>query len=562
MSKKKWSVFTPIIAGICIVIGVFIGMYYASPHNNSIFITQTPTNKLNSIIRIIDENYVDTVNMSELVEDALPHIISELDPHSIYIPKIYAEEVGSELDSSFSGVGIQFTIQEDTIYVNSVVKQGPSEEVGIIAGDRIVTVDDSLFVGSKVNNRIALRTLKGPKGTQVKLGVKRSGEPDLLNFVVTRGDIPQNTIDATYMVDDKIGYIQLSKFGRTTYVELINSMALLLYQNCEGVIIDLRGNTGGYLDIVAKIVNEFLPKERLIVFTEGRKMARQDIYSNGSGGFQNIPVVILIDEASASSSEIFAAAIQDNDRGTVIGRRSFGKGLVQQEIAFNDSSLLRLTIARYYTPSGRSIQRPYTKGDNKEYQMDFINRIEHGELYSKDSIKLDDNLLYHTLNGRPVYGGGGVMPDIFVPQDMIETNTYLNEVLKRRLILQFSFQYTDKNRDKLSQFTNEEELEKYLQKQHIFDRFVQFADSKGVQRRNLLINKSKDFIERTLFSNIIYNILGIEAHIKYINKTDTTFQKALEVLEKGESFPQPPTPEATATNETTKEGSTSTDKQS
>ena len=560
MSKRKWSVFTPIIAAICIVIGVFIGMYYASPHNNSIFITQTPTNKLNSIIRIIDENYVDTVDMSELVEDALPHIISELDPHSVYIPKIYAEEVGSELDSSFSGVGIQFTIQEDTIYVNSVVKQGPSEEVGIIAGDRIVTVDDSLFVGSKINNRVALRTLKGPKGTQVKLGIKRSGEPDLLNFVVTRGDIPQNTIDATYMVNDKIGYIQLSKFGRTTYVELINSMALLLYQNCEGVIIDLRGNTGGYLDIVAKIVNEFLPKERLIVFTEGRKMVRQDIYSNGSGGFQNIPVVILIDEVSASSSEIFAAAIQDNDRGTVIGRRSFGKGLVQQEIAFNDSSFLRLTIARYYTPSGRSIQRPYTKGDKQEYQMDLINRIEHGELYSKDSIKLDNNLLYHTLNGREVYGGGGVMPDIFVPQDMIETNTYLNEVLKRRLILQFSFQYTDKNREKLSQYTNEEELEKYLLKQHIFDRFVQFADSKGVQRRNILINKSKDFIERTLFSNIIYNILGIEAHIKYINKTDSTFQKALEVLEKGESFPKPPAEKLATTNETTEKSTTTANK--
>lgn len=559
MSKRKYSIFTPLLAALCVVVGVLLGIYYASPHDNSIFITQTPTNKLNSIIRIIEENYVDTVNMSELVEDALPHIISELDPHSVYIPKIIAEEVGSELDSSFSGVGIQFTIQADTIYVNSVVKQGPAEDVGIIAGDRIVTVDDSLFVGSKVTNATAIRTLKGPKGTQVKLGILRNGEPQLLNFLVTRGDIPQNTIDATYMLKDCFGYIQLNKFGRTTYVELINSMALLLYENAEGVIIDLRGNKGGYLDIVAKIVNEFLPKERLIVFTEGRKMMRQDIYSNGSGGFQQIPLVILIDEASASSSEILASAIQDNDRGTIIGRRSYGKGLVQQEIAFNDTSLLRLTVARYYTPSGRSIQRPYKKGDNKDYQMDFINRVEHGELFSKDSIKLDDSLLYHTLNGRPVYGGGGVMPDIFVPQDTIDINSYLSEILRKGLIVQFSFQYTDKNRDRLSKYTTEEDLEKYLKSQYIVDRFIQFADSKGIKRRNLLIAQSRSIMEKSLFSNIIYNVLGMEAHVKFLNKTDKTVAEAIRILEEGKSFPEPPLKTANE-DEGTKEGIAETHK--
>ncbi|MGL5262551.1 MAG: S41 family peptidase, partial [Bacteroides sp.] len=384
-------VFTPLIAALGVVIGILIGAYYSSPNKSNIFVTQNPTNKLTNILRIIDEKYVDTVNMKNLVEDALPHIISELDPHSIYIPKVYAQEVSSELEGSFSGIGVQFTIQQDTIYVNSVIKQGPAEEVGIIAGDRIVMVDDSLFVGKVVTNKSAMKTLKGPRGTKVKLGILRQGEPELLNFVVTRGDIPQNTIDATYMIDEKYGYIQLSKFGRTTYVELINSMALLLYQNSKGIIIDLRGNKGGYLDIVVKIVNEFLPKDRLIVFTEGRSMIRQDIYSNGSGGFQDIPLILLIDEASASSSEIFAAAIQDNDRGTIIGRRSYGKGLVQQEMAFNDSSLLRLTIAKYYTPSGRSIQKPYTKGDSRSYEMDLLNRFEHGELYSKDSIKMDEN---------------------------------------------------------------------------------------------------------------------------------------------------------------------------
>ena len=541
MSKKKNSVFTPLIAALGVVIGILIGAYYSSPNKSNIFVTQNPTNKLTNILRIIDEKYVDTVNMKNLVEDALPHIISELDPHSIYIPKVYAQEVSSELEGSFSGIGVQFTIQQDTIYVNSVIKQGPAEEVGIIAGDRIVMVDDSLFVGKVVTNKSAMKTLKGPRGTKVKLGILRQGEPELLNFVVTRGDIPQNTIDATYMIDEKYGYIQLSKFGRTTYVELINSMALLLYQNSKGIIIDLRGNKGGYLDIVVKIVNEFLPKDRLIVFTEGRSMIRQDIYSNGSGGFQDIPLILLIDEASASSSEIFAAAIQDNDRGTIIGRRSYGKGLVQQEMAFNDSSLLRLTIAKYYTPSGRSIQKPYTKGDSRSYEMDLLNRFEHGELYSKDSIKMDENLLYHTRNGRPVYGGGGVMPDIFVPQEPIEANSYLTEILRRGLIIQFSFQYTDKNREKLATYESEKELEKYLKEQYITERFIQFAQNKGVKRRNNLIYKSRDLIEKSLISNIIYNILGMEAHIKFLNKTDDTVLKAIEVLDNEESFPQAPT---------------------
>ena len=540
MSKKKRSVYIPIIVAVSLIVGIICGVYYSAPLKNNIFVTQNSTSKLNTILRIIDENYVDTVDMEGLVEDALPSILAELDPHSKYIPKKYAQEISSDLEGSFSGVGIQFTIQQDTIYVNDVVKQGPAEEVGIIAGDRIIMVDDSLFVGDKVNNQTAIRTLKGPKGTQVKLGVKRSGEPEVLSFLVTRGDIPQNTIDATYMITDKLGYIQLSKFGRTTYVELINSMALLLYQNCEGVIIDLRGNMGGYLDIVAKIVNEFLPKERLIVYTEGRRMMRQDIYSNGAGGFQGIPIVLLIDEGSASSSEIFAAAIQDNDRGTVIGRRSFGKGLVQQHIPFNDSSALRLTIAKYYTPAGRSIQRHYEKGKSKDYELDFIHRIQHGELFSEDSIKLDHDQLFYTLNGRPVYGGGGIMPDIFVPQDTIGASSYLSEILSRGLTIQFSFQYTDKNRDRLAEYESPEELEKYLSKQHLVDRFVQFAESKGVRRRNILINKSQHLIEKNILGNIIYNILGLEAHIKYLNQTDPTVLKALDILNSGQSFPKPP----------------------
>lgn len=539
MSKNKSSLLIPLIAAVCVLIGVFIGVKY-SPNRNNVYVNQGSTNKLNYILRIIDENYVDTLNMTELVEDALPTIISNLDPHSVYIPKTISDEVFSDLQASFSGVGIQFTIQQDTIYVNSVVKQGPSEEAGIIAGDRIVMVDDSLFVGKSVNNRTAMKKLKGPKGSKVKLGIKRQGETDILAFDITRGDIPQNTIDATYMIDNKFGYIQLAKFGRTSYVELINSMARLLYEKCEGVIIDLRGNSGGYLDIVAKIVNEFLPKDQLILFTEGAHMSRQNIYTTGSGGYQDIPVILLIDEESASSSEIFAAAIQDNDRGTIIGRRSYGKGLVQKDVEFNDSTALRLTIARYYTPSGRSIQRPYTKGNNKDYGLDLYYRIQHGELFTADSIKLDKSKVYHTANGRPIYGGGGIMPDIFVPHDTIGSSSYLTEVLSRGLTIQFAFQYSDRNRDKLSQFKNESEMEKYLLSQHILERFVQFAQSKGIKRRNILINKSKNLLEKNLVGNIIYNILGMEEHVKYINKTDKTMQTALDVLKKGDSFPKPP----------------------
>ncbi len=539
MSNKKRSVLTPIIAAISVLIGILIGVYY-SPSRSNIFVSQTSTNKLNTILRIIDENYVDSINMNELVEDALPTIISNLDPHSVYIPKVMAQDISSDLEASFSGVGIQFTIQQDTIYVNDVVKQGPAEEVGIIPGDRIVMVDDSLFVGKVVNNYTAMRKLKGPKGSQVKISIKRPGEPELLSFLVIRGDIPQNTIDATYMINEKFGYIQLAKFGRTSYVELINSMARLLYEKCEGVIIDLRGNSGGYLDIVVKIVNEFLPRERLIVFTEGTHMPRQNIYTTGSGGYQDIPIVLLIDEASASSSEIFAAAIQDNDRGTVIGRRSYGKGLVQKGIEFNDSSALRLTIARYYTPSGRSIQKPYEKGKNRDYELDFIHRVQHGELFTEDSIKLDKDKLYHTLNGRPVYGGGGVMPDLFVPHDTIGTSSYLTDVLSRGLTIQFAFQYSDRNRAKLTEIEGEEEMTSYLTNQHIVERFVQFAQSKGVKRRNNLIRKSYTLLEKNLIANIVYNILGMEEHIKFLNKTDKTVQTALNVLEEGKSVPEPP----------------------
>ena len=545
MSTKNTSRFMPLIIAISVVVGILIGTFYARHFaGNKLGIINSSSNKLNALLRVIDDQYVDTVNMTDLVEKAMPQILAELDPHSTYIPAQKLEEVNSELEGSFSGIGIQFTIQEDTIHVNSVIPGGPSEKVGLMAGDRIVMVNDSIFVGKGVTNEKAMRNLKGPKGSQVKLGVKRGTEKDLLSFTITRGDIPQNTIDAAYMIDNDFGYIQISKFGRTTHVELLNAIAQLSHEKCKGLIIDLRDNTGGYMEAATRMVNEFLPEGKLIVYTHGRKYPRMEEYANGTGSCQKMPLVVLVNEGSASASEIFAGAIQDNDRGTIVGRRSFGKGLVQQPIDFSDGSAIRLTIARYYTPSGRCIQRPYENGKDSKYEMDWITRYEHGEFFSKDSIKMDESLRYSTGLGRVVYGGGGIMPDIFVPQDTTGVSSYMIEVSNKGLILQFCFQYTDRNRSKLSEYENEESLLKFLRHQGIIEQFVRFADSKGIKRRNLLISKSYRLLERSLYGNIIYNILGRESYIRYINQSDPTVKKALEILENGEAFPKAPEKES------------------
>ena len=491
-------------------------------------------------MRIIDDQYVDTVDMADLIEEAMPQILGELDPHSSYIPAKDIEEMTADLRGSFSGIGIQFTIQQDTIHINSVIAGGPSEKVGLMAGDRIVEVDDSVFVGKMVTNNEAMKKLKGPKGSEVKLGIFRHGEKEILHFTIVRGDIPVKSIDAAYMLDEKFGYIKLNKFGETTYPEMLISLAKLHQENCQGIVIDLRGNTGGYMVAAVQMVNEFLPKGQLIVYTEGRKASRENYFSNGTGSSPNIPVIILIDEGSASASEIFAGAIQDNDRGTIIGRRSFGKGLVQQPIDFSDGSAIRLTIARYYTPSGRCIQKPYNKGKDENYELDILTRYEHGEFFSQDSIKQDESHIYYTSLGRPVYGGGGVMPDIFVPQDTTGITSYFSMAINRGLTLQFAFQYTDQNRQTLQTFETSEEMLKYLKKQNILEKFARFAESKGLKRRNILMYKSQKLFERNLYGNIIYNMLDMEDYLKYLNQQDPTVLKALEVLEKEQSFPKAP----------------------
>ncbi len=357
-----------------------------------------------------------------------------------------------------------------------------------------------------------MRNLKGPKGSQVKLGVKRATEKELLDFTITRGDIPQNTIDAAYMLDDDYGYIQISKFGRTTHVELLNAIAQLSHEKCKGLIIDLRDNTGGYMEAATRMVNEFLPEGKLIVYTHGRKYPRMEEYANGTGSCQKLPLVVLVNESSASASEIFAGAIQDNDRGTIVGRRSFGKGLVQQPIDFSDGSAIRLTIARYYTPSGRCIQRPYENGKDSKYEMDWITRYEHGEFFSKRQHQTGRKpALLYRFGHDPYTAAVALCRTYSFRKTQPESSSYLIEVSNKGLILQFSFQYTDRNRAKLSEYDNEEDLLKYLRHQSIVEQFVRFADSKGVKRRNLLIHKSYKLLERSLYGNIIYNMLGREA---------------------------------------------------
>ena len=553
MSSNK-NRYIPIIIAVSIVAGIFIGTFYAKRYadpRQQIGAIAPTSNKLNGLLRIINDQYVDTVNMIDLVEDVMPQVLGELDPHSSYIPAKDLQAVNDELKGSFSGIGIQFSIEQDTIHISNVIPGGPSEKVGLMPGDRIVEIDDSAFVGKIVTNHESMKRLKGPKGSEVKLGVFRHGEKELLHFTIIRGDIPVKSIDATYMLNDKYGYIRIEKFAETTYAEMLIALARLHQENCEGVVIDLRGNTGGYLEVAFQMVNEFLPKDKLIVYTEGRKFPRKNYFSNGTGSSQQMPIIVLLDEWSASASEIFAGAIQDNDRGTVIGRRSFGKGLVQQPIEFNDGSAIRLTIARYYTPSGRCIQKPYVKGKDEKYEMDIITRYEHGEFFSQDSIMQDESQIYYPSLGRPVYGGGGIMPDIFVPQDTTGYTSYFSKAINQKLTMKFAFQYTDQNRQKLQKYENADDLLKYLKTQNILEKFARYAESKGLKRRNILMYKSKELFDRNLYGNIIYNMLNMEEYVKYINKSDKTVLKALEVLETEKAFPNAPEEKSEASHERT-----------
>ena len=537
--NNKSNRFTPIWMALCVVLGILVGTFYANHFSgNRLSIINSSGNKLNNLLHIVDDQYVDTINVNDLVEKAMPQILSELDPHSVYIGAKDVQIANDDLKGSFSGVGIEFTIRNDTVRVQNVIGNGPAERAGLIAGDKIVEVDDSPFVGKIVTNEEAMHRLKGPKDTKVKLGIVRYGEKAIRHITVTRGEIPTKSVTASYMLDETTGYIKIKNFGENTYPELLIALAKLSQDGFSNLVIDLRSNTGGYLASAVQIANEFLSKGQLIVYTEGRKSPRQDYRSDGRGSYQHLPLVMLIDEASASASEILAGSIQDNDRGTIIGRRSFGKGLVQQPIEFSDHSMIRLTVARYYTPSGRCIQKPYTSGSDKNYEDDLLSRYQHGEFFSQDSIK-HTGPQYHTGNGRVVYGGGGITPDIFVPEDTLGMTSYYKEASMSGLILQFAFNYTDENRNKMKDFKSASGLEHYLKRQNTVEKFVTWADKNGLKRRNLMIQKSYKLLERYINSRIIYNMIDEEAWTEYLNQDDPAIQETLKLFRNNEAFPQP-----------------------
>lgn len=540
MKQNKSYRYMPLIMAACVVTGIIIGSFFANRFSgNRLNVINSGSNRLTNLLRIIDDMYVDKVDIDSLVEDAMPRILAELDPHSVYIKAKDVQAANDDLKGSFSGIGVEFTIRKDTIHVQRVIENGPAERAGVLAGDKIISIDDKSFVGKIVTNEESMKRLKGPKDTKVKIGVIRYGHAKPVYMTITRGEIPTKSITSVYMLDDETGYIRVKNFGETTYTELLIALAQLSQEGFSNLVIDLRDNVGGFLESSVQMANEFLPKNKLIVYTEGRKSPRKDYRSNGQGSYQDIPLVVLINEGSASASEIFAGAIQDNDRGTIIGRRSFGKGLVQQQIEFPDGSMIRLTIARYYTPSGRCIQKPYTTGDDNEYAQDIVTRYQHGEFFSQDSIK-HTGPAYHTRLGRIVYGGGGITPDIFVPEDTLNITSYYKEAAMSGLILQFAFTYTDNNRQKMKKFEEMLELADYLKKQNTVEQFATYANSHGLQRRNLMIKKSHNLLERYINSRIIYNMLDEQSWNQYINQDDNVISATLKVFKENAAFPKAP----------------------
>ena len=532
MNKR---IYIPLFFSLAVITGILIGKVLAERslrhqiNATTNIPTRNPQGKIEAMLNLVDMKYVDTLSYDSIVEKAIPKILSNLDPHSNYIPASDVQAVNEELDGSFSGIGVQFNIQHDTVMVVGVSSGGPSEKKGILPGDRIVMVNDTLFVGKSITNEKVMKKLRGPKDSEVKVGIKRNGSKDLLSFTIVRGDIPITSIDASYFIEPNIGYVKVNRFGATTYEEFFKAIYALKEKGADRYVIDLRANSGGYLDQAILMINEFLQMGDMIVYTQGKASPRSDALADGNGRFKNDKVVVLIDEWSASASEIFAGAIQDNDRGTIIGRRSFGKGLVQQQFQMGDGSALRLTVARYYTPSGRCIQKPY-----EDYDKDLVNRYLHGEFDSEDSIRVNktDSTVYHTKNGRQVFGGGGIMPDIFVPRDTTGTTSYYNKIHNNGIIYEFAFAYTDRNREKLNSYKTADELEAYLATDDLLSQLAAFAEEKGVRKNPTMIEKSKQLIINKTNAYIIRNILGDCAFYQILNREDVTIKKALEEITK------------------------------
>jgi carboxyl-terminal processing protease len=527
-NNSKRSIFLPLLLAISLACGILVGVYLPRQNNMPQYSgLRSRNDKINSILNIIESNYVDTVSRNELVESAIPAILKKLDPHSVYIPAKDLKRANEPLQGNFEGIGISFNMLSDTILVISTIPGGPSEKLGLLPGDKIIYINDSLVAGRGINDQNIVGMLKGPRGTMVSVKILRKGQDSLLSFNIIRDKIPISSVDVSYMVNKNTGYIRINNFAVTTFDEFMNGLKELKDQGMQKLIIDLRGNSGGIMESAIQIANQFLKEGQLIVYTKGRTQPRNEARATGKGEFETGDLVVLIDEWSASASEILAGAIQDNDRGTIIGRRSFGKGLVQEPFQFSDGSGLRLTIARYYTPTGRSIQKPYNKGF-EEYYDDLNTRYSRHEFENSDSIHFADSLKFTTPGGKIVYGGGGIMPDKFVPADTNGITPYFLKV--RPLIPQFALKYTEKNRETLSKFTEVGDIEEYLEKQGLINQFISFASSNKIKPDAEDLKISGNLIHVQLEAYIARNIMDNKGFYPIWEQIDTTLKYAIKYL--------------------------------
>lgn len=527
MNLRRIYLWLPLLLGVTLAAGFFLGNRLSSSGSKLSII---PNNsKIESLIQFISNEYVDSVSEQKLSDEAITALLLNLDPHSVYIPAADLNEANEPLEGGFSGIGVQFNMQTDTVYVINTVPNGPSAKLGILPGDRIIKVNDSVVAGKKLGSDKIVKLLKGPEGTKVKVAIKRHGVAGLIDYTIKRGQIPLYSVDYSYMISSGIGYIKVNQFARTTPAEFAKAITELHKQGMKKLILDLRGNGGGLLEAAIDMADQFLDKGKLIVYTKGRSRPRQEARSTDKGLCQKDELVVLIDEFSASASEIVSGAIQDNDRGTIIGRRSFGKGLVQEQTELKDGSALRLTVARYYTPSGRCIQKPYTKGKD-DYESDIINRYTHGEFNSQDSIRFNDTVKYKTSTGRIVYGGGGIMPDVFVPLDTAGYSKAFAKVRDLGLIYKFTFEYTDLNREKMKSFKTIQTLRQYLASQGLLNQFVSYANRNKASVSMKDLQKSQKLLQTEIEAYIARNMLDNAGFYPIIQDVDATLQRSLMFL--------------------------------
>lgn len=522
--------YLPLIIGFSVALGILIGFYM--PHPQSGLYTNFPpsNDKLSRVLDIIESDYVDTVNRNALIEEAIPVMLRKLDPHSVYIPATDLAKANEPLQGNFEGIGVSFNMLTDTVLIISTISGGPSEKAGIIAGDKIIYVNDSLIAGKRIPDEDVVKMLKGPRGTKVDLKIERKGTNKLLPFTIVRDKIPIYSVDVSYMMSDEVGYIKISNFALTTHDEFKQGLRELKELGMKKLILDLRGNSGGVMDAATMIADEFLTDGKLIVFTMGKSTPRQDVKATSRGDFEKGELVVLIDEWSASASEILAGAVQDNDRGTIIGRRSFGKGLVQEPVVFRDGSGMRLTIARYYTPTGRSIQKPYDQGVDKYYE-DLGNRLMHGEFEEADSIRMDDSLRFTTPGGKTVYGGGGIMPDIFIAIDTTGISDYFLAIRNSGLLYRYAMKYTEDNRETLKKYKDLPSLDKWLSSQNLISKFVGFAGQNGVAANRQQLAVSERIIHVQLKAYIARNMLDNKGFYPIWQEIDRTLLDALKYIE-------------------------------